>query len=326
MSTITIMRLFHIDKPGCHHITELMDGIKAVYQLEQEFYPYLTVEFLPHKDQPAGIILLTKTQTIRKNYTFDDPNDINDLRKLIWKYMVEDYNILDITKNGCLTDFREIQQPNIVIQGWQAKKRMKSKEVCCKEIGDGDEEVNNKVNTKPIRTFEDQQDALGHKPFLHEVYRLDPTDKQNRNICKKVRGGECGDNYPSGSATYKRCMDEVQWLCDNGYPENKRVDAMNKLVSKTRTDAYNYLKNNNMKVDKLKFDAIADAGLFQDMGNRAGNKVSDYKEPKKVFDNMNDNILLDRIEGFDGGLNQNVVRWILVVLCIIFVIGCVLNK
>src|SRR3990170_5160247 len=119
------MRLWYIDKPECRHISEIMHGIKAVYQMEQEFFPYLSVDFLPNKDnEPTGILLQAGKEFIRKNYTFDSKDDINKLRNLIWKYLLKYHGkkIIDITKNGCLKDFRQTDR-NRVIQGWQNKKR-----------------------------------------------------------------------------------------------------------------------------------------------------------------------------------------------------------
>ena len=109
---------------------------------------------------------------------------------------------------------------------------------------------------------------------LHEVYKLKGGDIKDKETCKKVRFSECGDNYPQSSPTFQRCVDEVEWLCDHGYPNNEKVNKMNSLVNKVRKDIYDYLDKNDMKVDKKKFDEIITAGLFADLGNRMGNKVA----------------------------------------------------
>ena len=124
------MRLFHLEGKGCRHIIDAMPGIMAVYQMEREFYPHLLIEFLPHDDdEETGIIFQSGNNIIKKNWTFHNKNEINELRKIIWSHLVKVKDVKDITKNGCLTDFREYGQ-NRVIQGWQAKKRTLAENVC----------------------------------------------------------------------------------------------------------------------------------------------------------------------------------------------------
>jgi hypothetical protein len=294
------MRLFYIDLPGCHHITELMYGIKAVYEMEQTFYPYLTVEFLPHRHEPPGIILLTKHGIFREYYDFKNPKDIEDLRQLIWKHVVQDYNILDIAKDGCLKDFRETNI-NKVLMGWQASKRAMAIDTCCKIIIDA-------VTSEVVKNN-----------ILHWVYRDSTSDKgMNRKLCKQLRYGECGDNYPPNSATFQRCVDEVTWLCNEGYPHNKRVMETDKLIEKTRNNIYQYLLKNDLKVDKRKFDEIMSAGLFDDLGNRMGNKVANYENVKCALNDIftEKGYFLNLVEGFNGeqeghltGMN---IIWILI--------------
>jgi len=303
------MRLFHIDKPGCHHITEIMPGVKAVYQMEQEFFPYLTVEFLPHRDtEEPGIILVTKTKTIRKYYTFDTQKDIDDLRNLIWEYLVQDYNIKDITKNGCLTNFYE-SSPNKVVSGWKNNLREKNKDICCKQVS--------KIITSNIVKY----------GILHDVYKVKTKDEQDRHTCKQNRYHECINNFPQGSPIFKRCMDEVNWLCDRGYP-NKKVMKSDQLVNKVRNDLMIYLKSNNMKVNKQKFDEIINAGLFDDISTRAGNKVRNYKNINSTVDDiLRDNRFGDRvIEGFGGRyvdlIYDNFTLFIFVMIILFICIGC----
>ena len=63
-----VFRLFHIESSKCKNIMDLMHGVKAIYQLEMEFFPYLSIEFLPKRDDvEGGIILQTKKRTIRLN-------------------------------------------------------------------------------------------------------------------------------------------------------------------------------------------------------------------------------------------------------------------
>jgi len=275
------MHLFYIAEGSCQHITEIMPGIKTIYQMEAEFHPYLQIEFLPQRDEThEGIILQTKTTTIRRDYNFKDKKAIDDLRNLIWHHLKRENNIKNVQNEN---DFRE-NRPNHVTQGWQARKRLANKDVCCKLVLDA-------LTLEVIKNN-----------ILHEVYKLSPIDKQDRKTCMQVRGGECGDNYPPNTATYKRCVDETTWLCKNGYPINKRVEAMNQLVKNVRLNLYKYLDENNLKVNKRKFDEIIDAGLFDDLGNRMGNKVANDKNVRASLDQIftEKDYYLGLIEGFDG--------------------------
>jgi hypothetical protein len=294
------MRLFLIEGHGCKHITDIMPAIKAVYQMEQEFFPYLTVDFVPYREyENTGIVLVTKLTTIRKDYTFMDKQDINDLRNLIWFHLKKEVNIKDITHDGCLSDFREVNKNN-VIQGWQEKKRLSKNDSCCKSI------LKSKT-PEPIKTN-----------ILHDAYKLKKIDSQNRNICKKVRFNECRDNYPHNSDSFKRCIDEVEWLCNNGYP-NKTVNAMNELVKNTRLNLYKYLNDNNLKVNKQKFDEMIDAGLFDDLGNRMGNKVISDKNVSMIpFTAQNEkNYYLNLIEGYG---TTNISIWYIIVLILLIIV------
>jgi len=244
------MRLFHIDKPNCTHITEVMPGIKAVYQLEQEFNPYLVVEFLPNKIEKPGIILMTKDKIIRRDYTFDNPNDIEELRKLIWKYLLIDHGdrIQDVAgEDGCISNGFRKYPTNIVIQSWAEKKRMMKGNRCCKYAID--------VVASELAPH------LKSPDVRHERYRLDTRNMIDRDICKKIRYQECGDNYAPNTAQFDRCVDEVTWLCHRGYPDNK-VDKARQTVQRIKNRIYKYLEMNKTLVDKQKLDKIFTVELF----------------------------------------------------------------
>lgn len=280
------LKLYHIDNPNCNYITELMPSIFAVAQMEQEFYPYLTIDYIPHVDgQPQGIILRTKSGDIRRNYTFKNKQDIKDLRNLIW-YHLEKQHKFKPAKNE--NDFTEAPK-NIVIQGWKAKRRMLEKEKCCKLVLDN-------LTSQIVNTN-----------ILHEVYRLSPIDKQDRNTCKKVRFESCVNNFPKRTAAFDRCIQETVWLCNRGYPNNT-VNKMNKYVEQVRRNLYNYLDSHDLKVNKRKFDEIIDAGLFDDLGNRMGNKVADDKNVRATLDKIftEKDYYLGLIEGFDHTPNFDI--------------------
>jgi len=295
-----IMRLFHIDGGSCKYIIDLMPSINAIYQLHEEFYPYLKIEFLPYReDEKQGIILQTKTEIIRKPYTFKNKNDIEELRGIIWYYLEKDYNVKSIE---FLTNFIP-HNPNNVILGWKNKLDSLDKDICCKIILDS--------LTSNI---------LKHN-ILHEVYRLSNKDIQTRDICKNVRFSECGDNYPKNTETFNRCIREANWLCNNGYPNNV-INKMNSLVKKIKIDLYNDLYNNNLKVNKKKFDEIISAGLFQNIGIRMNNLDINKNNVKNTINQIftEKNYYLNLIEDFMPNHIDNYKINILFILIIIFVL------
>lgn len=275
------MRLFLIDKPVCRNAIEVARSAKIIYQMEREFYPYLTVEFLPRKystknsnNKNETIVLLTKDQAIEKSYDFSDPKTVEELRKLIWKHLKEDYQITELIGKDGLPD-PTVGEKDKVIQGWTSKLKSLEKDMCCKIITD--------AITKSYTDYLIQ----------HEVYKLDTHDIQTNKTCKANRLQECGNNYPPNTDLFRRCVSEVNWLCDNGYDKNNRnktVDNKNKEVMKARNDIYKYLEKSGLRVDKKEFDKIMFAGLFDDIGNRMGNKsmntedaVNDIMSEKNYF-------------------------------------------
>jgi len=190
------MRLYYIDKPGCHHITKLIPGIFAIYQMQMEFFPYLSIEFLPHRDNiPAGILLITKDEIIRRFYTFDTQKDVDDLRNLIWTYLKKDHNIEDISQIGYVNNFYKLGD-NEVIQTWD--------NIMKKARDDNKYKI---IMDKPSGR-EMAFDAL------HQIYKLDTTDEIDNDLCKKLRGNMCYSNFPAGSDIFKVCMDEAYKVCD----------------------------------------------------------------------------------------------------------------
>lgn len=249
------MRLFHIDRPGCHHMMKKIVGIQAVYQLEAEFEPYLTVDFLPNPDKtdPGGVILQAGSEVIRKNYLFDDPNDIIELRKLIWDKVRKYHNPKDITEKGCMDKFK--WQPTFkVIQGWQAKKRLIQEDQCCIDLSQY-------MNAPDPAT----------KAVLHEVYRVDTRDKLDRNTCKKVRCKECSDNFPTNTDNFRRCIQISKDMCDEMHPINKKKNAVVENRAKLYEKIKQYLELNDYRTDKQHLDTILDNWFFQDVSPREGN-------------------------------------------------------
>lgn len=277
------LRLFLVDMKGCHHITKLMPGIMAVYQMAAEFNPHLMVEFLPNKGEGSNItnvvILLSKASggTIKKEYDFTDPSSIKDLRKLIWKELLKNKKITNIAnKDGTLTDFRQTEVRQVT-QGWQAAKRKRQQNTCCKI---------HPSNTVTPPKFKDQQ-------IKHQVYQVNnTTDIKTKKQCIKSRLTECRQTHPINSQLFKRCADEVNWLCNNGYPINKHTNAVIKAHNKLSTKLHNHLKQNNTKVNKKTLDTILSNGFFDHINNRMGNKYSSYMRTEHFSDKSINIIIL----------------------------------
>ena len=287
------MRLFHYPSNKCQHITELMPSISTVYEFEQIFFPYLSVEFLPvNKSEKTGVILLTKDgRQIKRDYSFHDKKEKQEMLNILWDELNKERQVGDIAdKKGCIKDFRKYNN-NRVIQGWQAKKRIAKSEQCCKII------------------ISKVTDSYLNWRILHERYRLSTKDEQTKEICKKVRFEECGNNYPPNTPTFHRCVDEVDWLCENAYPINKVKSIKDKYIAKVQKDLYDDLLKNDMKVDKKKFDAIITAGLFDDVANRMGNKSSDWNDTRNIVHEIfkQKGYYRDLIENFDDSIENEMV-------------------
>jgi hypothetical protein len=170
-----------------------------------------------------------------------------------------------------------------VTVGFQNNVLLKEKDRCCKII-------KNFLSSKIIEY-----------DILHEVYRLSNDDVQDRRTCLKVRGSECGNNYPPESQLYEACLKDVDWLCRHGYPNNT-VAKKNEYVKRIQNELLAHLIKNNLKVNKKKFDEIISAGLFDDLGSKMGGLDTTYKN---VYDtlgnifNQSDYKLDGLVEKFD---------------------------
>ncbi len=318
------MRLFFISPRECQFMKDLIPGIFSVYQLEQEFHPYLTVEFIPNTTYAAGVLLVVGDKVIRRNYTFNDPNDIIEMRKLIWKYVREIYNPKDITEEidgkTCIKNFIPTMTFKVT-QGWANMLRNKEKGICCKKGKD--------CNKKAVPFPQQLQ--------KHEVYRYLNKDQINMPICKKLRFGECGDNYPSGTPLYNRCVMEADWLCENGY---RPVEINGKLYpkgnintkltatfrEKLKQDILKYLKRNNMKVDKPMYDLIMSAGFFERPVGRMGNKALPFKRAVTSTDDINVTNFdhySKLIEGYDGESKRKSIVYFILVIVILIMAGII---
>lgn len=294
------MRLFFIDKPECRHISEIVKGVSAVYQMEQEFYPYLVVEFLPNPNgELGGIILQAGDEIIRKNYTFENEKDIDELRNLVWSYLKKYHHIKNLPDNGKF----DWKPTNVVLQGWQEKKRNLKRDICCKIVREA-----------VVKAMIDQK-------ILHWVYRDPTTPHIDRNRCKQLRWEECGSNYPPDSQLFQRCLEEVNWLCNQGYPpKGEKLSPITQIqnIDKLRKKIWQDLDKYNLKVNKQKFDEIISAGLFDDVGNRMGNQSNNLMNLRDTVDRVmwEKDYYSQILEGFDGdskieGFNINVTNYLL---------------
>jgi hypothetical protein len=240
------MRLLHFAGKKCQTMMDMMPGIKATYQMGQEFAPYLDVDFLENNqydEQNPGIILQTKNVEIKKYYDFKDSKEIDYLRDLIWYHLRKEKNIVDLPEN----EFKGSPLNNVTIG------------------------FNNIVKEHEKHVYPDIKVDIPESNVrsLNQVFRLNPNDVQTENTCKRLRYTECVDNYPQGSPLFGACIREVNWLCKNGYPNNK-VNKHNEYATEVWTKLYNNLRNNSGYVNKQQFDDIIDAGMFYNLGNTIG--------------------------------------------------------
>lgn len=292
------MKLFSIDKPDCNHIIDIMPSIKAIYQLEVEFQPYLQIEFIPNNgEKKAGIVLRVNNELIYRPYTFDDPMDMMHTRRLIWHYLQKNNHISNLVRqdqDGYIKDFRNTQT-NKVIMGWSNK-------LC-------DFKQNNKeIKYDPLirsplfnGTHFTSSDIQEHD-IKHWVYKDNTKNLHNVNACKKIRLGECADNHVIGSHQYQMCADKVNWVCKRTYPINKLSNETIKYRESVKKFILDQLKKSGGKVNKSLLDTILFSGLFENP-QKLGTTYDAINYDKNV------------IEGF--GKKINLINIIVVIIIII---------
>lgn len=288
------MRLFYADKPNCHHMIEITRRVKKIYQLEAELEPYLIVDFLPNKEEyTKSFVLIEAGKEIEKiEIDLDKKEEFEKLRNRLWYYLKKYHNVKD------LEDTNMIWQPtNNVIQGWQEKKRNLRNDVCCKGYFSLKSKPNHRNNIKKMI-----RDGFMEFIVQHWLYRDPNKPIKDKDTCNYARSSECNDNYPVGTTLWKRCKSEIAFVCKNTYGENSMPSKKDKVIKKTLGNIYKYLDENDLYVDKKKFDEIILSGLYNDVGNRLGNKS---KNITKIDDTLNQvlyekKIYLNMIEGFDG--------------------------
>jgi hypothetical protein len=190
------MKLSHFNDKICKNITEIMPSIKAVYQMEQEFHPYLDINFLTniqHNEKYTGIILQTKNETIKEYSDFNTKQDVDNLRDLIWKYLLKEKSIKQVDISEQNND--RLVKPNRVIQGWA-----------------------NIVKEHKDHVFPPISELYLPLPKYNPIFIKNPDDIQTRKTCKEMRYQECTDNYVPHTYEFGRCMDEVNLLCNTAYP------------------------------------------------------------------------------------------------------------
>ena len=313
------MKLFYISKKGCQDIKTITRGIKRAYQMEQEFFPHLSVEFLPNNKYKEGVFIVVNDTVVHKQYFLQTDTELQDLRNTIWPLFTSHNKVTDIAKDGYL-DFRKLGKNQVTI-GWSdaiVKSRNHKIEIPKELLIDSDTVKQNLVQDKQIS-----------KDILHPVYKNSGDDIQDRKLCMFNRMKECTDNYPINSQVHQICKDNVTWLCTNGYPYNVRTKVMSAIIKKQVEDSLKYLKSTNMKADKQHYDDMILSGFFERPANRMGNKYSDMSG-KHAIDFIADkdteyDYYSKLIEGFDGSnltVTNMMVAVIIATIIIIIVLHC----
>jgi hypothetical protein len=324
------MRLFYIDKPGCYHSMDITKRVQKIYQLEVEFDPYLIVDFWGNIDEePASISLYMGDDCVitKMAIDLDKKEEFENLRNIIWKYLEEFHNPTQVQtdKKGCLKNM-EILQKNRVIQGWKNKLR-NSKNVTGCYIGKNpdaakynetsDQKYNNTIQDRYKNNTMTPEDRV--KFWLYRDPIIFPKPDIDHKRCKQLRYQDCTDNFPPGTPLHTICIDESKWLCDKWYSGKNDVVTTDKLLNITENKLNKYLADNDTKVDKHMFDAVIDAGMFGDLGNRAGNKKFHQNFPNTGLDYGSGR----RLEGFynnNNNSNKCTYYYIFIVILLIIII------
>lgn len=284
------MKLFFIDNYECRHIQDITKNVMKIYQLEQEFSPYLSVDFLTNKQYKPGIILILDNKVIYKNYLLNTQNEYDDLKNTIWDFFSKKYNVIN-DKN---IDLRRYET-NMVIQGWN--------------------NIINNAKNKKIIINEKNMNNNNDEYMKHPVYKLNINIPQNNDICFKTRYQECNDNYPQNTAAFKICTDNVRWLCDNGYPNHKEM-ILSQIIKNNMNNAKNELIMNN-KINKQQYDNYILSGLFSQTNNRMSNK--NYNTEINISDKAKSvDYYINFIEGFNT--NENIYLLYIIIIIIILIL------
>lgn len=279
------MRLYYIDKPGCHHMMYITKRVQKIYQLEAELEPYVIVDFWGNvNNEPASVTLYVGDNCVldKEVIDLDKEEDFEALKDILWYYVRTVHNPYDLTdKDGCLRNM-DLKQKNNVIQGWQAKRRNLLGSACYMSRYTGKKNVpEKKLNPSPyiryITGTETMEDKVKHWSYRDPLIFPKPNIDLKR--CKQLRYLDCNDNFPVNTQLWERCIDESRWLCDEWYKnKNNDIRKTDKLFDINKKQVCDYLKKNDTKVDKNMFDRVIDSGLFDNLGNRMGNKSMNIVE------------------------------------------------
>lgn len=242
------MKLTFINEPGCYQMFDLIKSIFAVSQLEQEFYPYLNLEYLSNTDgKPARVIISCKEDIITIPTRFEtNPNDLDKVRKVIWKLLYKHYNINTYDGSDQIPP-----QTNKVTQRFK-----------------------NAVSNRPKCYLHNNDNNKSHSDILYNILNT-PKISNNYNInetnCASVLKSQCSDNYKKNTYSYDRCVDDINKVCNcvankatkngenKGYLYFKELYPQTKISRKTFNDiVFNNLYRNEDKCDfnKNKLDVV----------------------------------------------------------------------
>lgn len=273
------MYLYHISGNGCEHMKSLIQSIKAVYQLKEEFHPYVQVRFLPYReDEKTGVIVKSRNFLIRKDYTFHDPQDIVNLRGIIWDQLKKEGKIHDDVwlANG--------QNLNKVTNSWRMALRNHFKNM-------PDQIILPSVTSEIVRSN-----------ILHEVYRLNTVDYINLYDCYKLVKSECYDHFPTGTFIHKKCLQKGHERCSCMFKYN----AIIKKIQKMKDDICQRLEDENIPCSKKKLEIILGIPILRRLSHLVGKAESKhdydaiYKYLNSVLMKEANNVKDGKKNGTDG--------------------------
>lgn len=253
------MYIYHISGNGCQHMKSLIPSIRAVYRLKEEFHPYVQVRFLPHREnQKSGIVLKSGDFFVRKDYTFHDPKQYNEVRNIVWDQLKLEGKIVNNDK------LAQSQNNNKVIQGW----------------GNA---VKNYIDNIPDNIIlPTVSDEIMKSNILHEVYKLNQVDYITLYDCTKIVKSECYDHFPVGTYIYNKCLEKGHERCSCIFKFTNILE----LLQKIKKDICKRLKSQNIPCHEKKLDIILNINLLRKLSKEIDKDQYNYDKILKYLENI----------------------------------------
>ena len=226
--------------------------------MEREFYPYLQIEFCrnPQKCGGVGIVLQTKDDNIKKNFTFKNDTDIENLRDLIWFHLKKEENIINSDD-----DIANSKDENMLWYNSSQKMRLVNPinepefVTSCPQISTND-------NDKDIRN------KLMHSSYKMQKFK--PSTQTTEKTCINNRNRECDQKSPIGSEANSVCKSIGKALCVSLPKLNKeQTNPQNKYKTGRNFNPIGYLyPTNTNNIEHFEQSGKSNINIFYDWLNK----------------------------------------------------------